>query len=117
MNKKCEECKYRLIVYNQLCLSIEMDIERKACSSWDEEYNAFEDKIKNYVNFQNDYLKKDLDERNDKCFYCKNRIGVNKSEKHFEEMLKVMEKPIADESKSVIINYLLEKYYEECGEF
>lgn len=117
MNKKCEECKYQLIVYNQLCLSIEMDIERKSCSSWEEEYNSFEDKIKNYVNLQNDYLKKDLDELNEKCFYCKNRVRVKKSEKYFEEMIRIMEKPSPDEGKLTIINYLLEKYYEECGEF
>lgn len=117
MNKKCEECKYQLIVYSQLCLSIEIDIERKVSLSWDEEYSVFEDKIKSYVNVQNDYLKKNLDERNEKCFYCKNRVRVNKSEKYFKEMLRVMEKPSADDSKLIIINYLLEKYFEECGDF
>lgn len=118
MNKKCEECKYRKILDLQLYFYIGMDEEAQLCPTWVEEYNSFKDAIKGYMVAKDRYLKEDLDENNENCLYCKDRLKVEKSEKYFNEMHRTVKKIYLSRGvKLRKVDSLAREYIEECGGF
>lgn len=119
MNKKCKECKYKLIIDEQQCFFLGMDTESQLVPDEFEEYRSLEYNLKSYIKVDEHYLKNDLDSHNSvECSCCKNRFRAENSGKYFEEMLAVVNKRWGTPGwKLTIIFYVREKYFEEFGGF
>lgn len=118
MNKKCEECKYRKILDLQLYFYLGMDVEAQTCPTWVEEYESFKDSIEGYMIAKDRCLKEYLDENDEKCFYCKDRLRIEKSEKYFKEMYETVNKiGLSRGTKLRKVDSLALQYIDECGGF
>lgn len=118
MNKKCEECKYKIIVDEQECFFLGMHTESQLAPNEFEEYRALESGLNFYIEMEEYYLKNDLESHKD-CFGCKNKFRAENSRKYFREMLAFVNKESGwtPELKLVIISYISEKYFDEFGSF
>ncbi|EKQ52286.1 MULTISPECIES: hypothetical protein [unclassified Clostridium] len=118
MNKKCEKCKYTLITCEQLCFWLGFIEAGQISPDYKEEYRSLVGAVKLYMNIKNKYMKHNLDDCNEKCFSCDNRLRVEKSEKYFEKILEIIKNNFYSREKKLAKIYRLhEKYIEECGSF
>ncbi|AVK49387.1 hypothetical protein AXY43_16045 [Clostridium sp. MF28] len=119
MNKKCEKCKYRLIVDGQHCFFLGLATTRQLAIDERDEYGSFEPYLKQLIKSEDNFLKNDLDSHNnEECIYCKNKFRAEGSRKYLEEMLLVVNKRWESiEWKLTILLYIEEKYFNEFGSF
>lgn len=117
---KCRNCVYRVIESEQHDLMLGMDTSAMLLppGAYEMEYEELKYHVEEYVKIANMYLKNNINICCRNCDNCKSKARVEKSKKHFNKMIDIINCDQYDYVEKLDEIYVTQhEYFHDCGGF